>query len=83
MESSAVHCAFIDFSKAFDKIDRSILYAHLMEYGISSKMLQLIVDMHSELKSQVRTNNGYTETFSVDISVLQGNVYPQPCFHST
>ena len=71
MESSDVHCAFIDFSKAFDKIDRSILYAHLMEYGISSKMLQIIVDMYSKLKSQVRTNNGYTETFSLDVGVLQ------------
>ena len=58
MESSNVPCAFIDFSKAFDKVDRNILYAHLMEYGISSKMLQVIVDMYSQLKSQVRTNNG-------------------------
>ena len=72
MESSNVPCAFIDFSKAFDKVDRNILYAHLMEYGISSKMLQIIVDMYSKLKSQVRTNNGYKETFSLDIGVLQG-----------
>ena len=47
MESSNVLCAFIDFSKAFDKVDRNILYAHLMDYGISSKMFQIIVDMYS------------------------------------
>ena len=65
-----INCAFIDFSKEFDKIDRSILYTHLMEYheyAISSKMLQIIVDMYSKLKSQVRTNNGYTDTFPLDI----------------
>ena len=28
--------------------------------------------MYSKLKSQVRTNNGYTETFPPDIVVLQG-----------
>ena len=43
-----------------------------MGYGISSKMLQIIVDMYSKLKSQVRTNNGYTEDFPRDIGVLQG-----------
>ena len=44
----------------------------MIEYGISSKMLQIIVDMYSKLKRQVRTNNGYTETFPLDIGVLQG-----------
>ena len=43
-----------------------------MGNGISSKMLQIIVDMYSKLKSQVRANNGYTEDFPRDIGVLQG-----------
>ena len=30
MESSNVPCAFIDFSKAFDKVDRNILLEHIM-----------------------------------------------------
>ena len=66
-----LHYAFIDYSKTLDEIDRNILYAHLMEYGVSSKMLQIIVDMYSKLKSQIRTHNGYTEALPLDIGVLQ------------
>ena len=32
MVSSNVPCAFIDFSKAFDKVDRNILYAHWYQF---------------------------------------------------
>ena len=74
MESSNIPCAFKYFSKAFDKVDRNILYAHLMKYGISSKMLQIIVDMYSKLKSQVRRNNGYTEASSFVFNPVSENV---------
>ena len=42
-------CAFIDFSKAFDKVVRSILYNKLKKCGISSMMLQIIEDMYSKI----------------------------------
>lgn len=37
-----VYCAFIDFSKAFDTIDRSLLCYKLMREGISSKFLAIV-----------------------------------------
>ena len=43
-------------------------------------MLQIIVDVYSKLKSQVRTNNGYTETFPLDIGVLQRGCLSQTLF---
>ena len=49
-----VFCTFIDFTKAFDSIDRNLLYAKLMGYKISVKMLKMIVNIYSKVKSKVR-----------------------------
>ena len=65
-------CAFIDFSKAFDKVVRSILYNKLKKCGISSMMLQIIEDMYSKIQSKVRTSDGHTDPFPLNIGLLQG-----------
>ena len=69
---SITHCAFIDFTKAFDKIDSSILYDKLKKCGISSMMLRIIEDMYRKIKSKVRTSDGYTDTFPLNTGLLQG-----------
>ena len=65
-------CGFIDFSKAFDTIDRETLYGKLKQCNISSKFLSLIKNMYSQIKCQVRTTEGMSECFSQDKGVLQG-----------
>ena len=34
-----VYCAFVDYSKAFDLVNRSALWCKVLKEGISSKML--------------------------------------------
>ena len=63
---------FSDFSKAFDKINRETLYGKLKQGNISSNFLNLIKNMYSQLKCQVRTTKGMNECFSQDNGVLQG-----------
>ena len=65
-------CAFIDFTKAFDKVVRSILYNKLKKCGISSMMLQIIEDMYSKIQNKVRTSDGHTDPFPLNIRLLQG-----------
>ena len=65
-------CGFIDFSKAVDKIDRETFYGKLKQCNISSKFLNLIKNMYSQLKCQVKTTEGMRECFSQDNGVLQG-----------
>ena len=65
------HCAFIDFTKAFDTIVKSILYDKLKKCDINSIMLRIIEDMYRKIKSKVRTSNGYTDTFPLNIGLLQ------------
>ena len=64
-------CGFIDFSKSFDKIDRKTLYGKLKQCNISSKFLNLIKNMYSQLKCQVKTTEGMSECFSQDNGELQ------------
>ncbi len=72
MTHSKVFCAFIDFSKAFDRIERNILYQKLIRCGISSKMLYMIKNMYSKIKSRVKTTEGSTDTFPLESGVMQG-----------
>ena len=67
-----VYCAFIDFTKAFDCIDRQILYRKLMNSGVSSKMLHILVNMYSKIKSKVRTTEGTTNSFEISTGLMQG-----------
>ena len=71
-KSSDVCLAFIDFTKAFVKINRDILYSKLMDIGVSSKFLNIIVDMYSKMKGRVRTNDGFTAPFNMDNGLMQG-----------
>ena len=80
MVKSDTHCAFIDFSKAFDKIDKLILYNKMMKCDISSMMLQMIVNMYSKIRSKMKTSEGFTDAFPLDIGLLQVNVYRHRCF---
>ena len=54
MTKSDVHCACIDFTKAFDDVNRSILYTRLMARRIDNKMLKIIMNMYSKLKSKIK-----------------------------
>ena len=73
LKKSNVFCAFIDFTKAFDSIDINLLYAKLMGYKISGKMLKMIVNIYSKVKIKVRTEGVIsTGTFNLWMGLMQG-----------
>ena len=45
MHSSGMHLAFIAFSKAFDNVNRNLLYEKVISHGICSKFLKIIESM--------------------------------------
>ena len=65
-------CGFIDFTKAFDKINRDILFKRLKQFHISAKLLNMIKNMYSKLGCQVRTSVGESDHFAQDNGVMQG-----------
>ena len=70
--SSDVYLAFIDLRKAFDTVNRDILYSKLMDIGISSKFLNIIIDMYRKMKCQVRTADGSSTSFSLNNGLMLG-----------
>ena len=72
LSSSGGCCGFIDFSKAFDNVNRETLFKTLKQFQISSKLLNLIQNMYSKLKCQVRTSSGESDMFPQSNGVMQG-----------
>ena len=64
--------AFIDFRKAFDSINRDILWRKLARLGLSSKMIAAVKSLYSNIASRVRLNGHYTDWFAVKTGLRQG-----------
>ena len=67
-------CAFIDFKKAYDTINRPMLWKRLTDIGISGKMFQAVKSLYTSVKSCVRVNSYRTEWFDVNCGLRQGCV---------
>ena len=55
------YCIFVDFSKAFDTVNRNHPFYSLIKSGVHGKMLQLIREVYSNVKAMVRTDEGLTD----------------------
>ena len=58
-------CAFIDFKKAFDLVDRNLLWKRLNETGVKGKMLNALKSLYTSVVSCVRVNGFTTDWFNV------------------
>jgi len=64
--------AFIDFKKAYDSIDRNILWHKLSRMGLNGKLHTAIKSLYCAVKSCVRLNNLHTDWFEVAVGLRQG-----------
>ena len=67
-----VMCAFTDNSKASGYVVRDHLWFKLIKLGIRSKILNSIMSMFENVKSQVKFNNAKGEEFVCYTGVRQG-----------
>ena len=70
----STYTAFIDFSKAFDRVNRNILWSKLGGLGINNncKMLNALKSLYVDVQSCVRVNGYYSEWFDVSNGLKQG-----------
>ena len=78
---SSVHCAFLDASKAFDRLVHSGLFIKLIERKVPKVFLDLIIYWYDGLICQVKWDNQYSDWFAVKAGVCQGGVL-SPDFYS-
>jgi len=56
---STLHIAFVDFSKAFDSVDKEGLWRLLWHYGVPTKVVNFIKGTYNNFRAQVEL---YTKT---------------------
>ncbi|KAJ4446465.1 hypothetical protein ANN_13161 [Periplaneta americana] len=68
-----VHQLFIDFKKAYDSVEREVLYDILIEFGIPKKLVRLIKMCLSETYSRVRIGQFLSDPFPIHCGLKQGD----------
>ena len=70
-----MHVCFIDLQKAYDSVDRELLWKVLTRFGVPIKMLRIIRNFHDGMQVRVRTDDGeHSEWFDVTQALRQGCV---------
>jgi hypothetical protein len=70
--SKKLYCAFIDYKKAFDSVNRTLLWQKLLRCNIDGKMLTVLQNLYKNAKSCVRNSTQCSEFFMCNIGVRQG-----------
>jgi hypothetical protein len=68
-----LYMIFIDLEKAYDKVPRNVMWWALQKHKVSSKYITLNKDMHDNVVTSVRTSDGDTNDFSINIGLHQGS----------
>ena len=71
-QGKKLYCAFVDFKKAFDFVNRDIIWYKLIKLGVRGKMLNVIKSMYAKVKARVKFNNELSELFESYLDVRQG-----------
>ena len=73
-EGQQTDILILDFAKAFDKVNHSLLIHKLQHYGIIGKSVRWIQNWLANRKQSVVIDGSTSDAVSVDSGVLQGSV---------
>ena len=68
-----LYCAFIDFKKAYDSVDRSKLWECLVSLGMHGDFMKALQDMYADVRMRVRLGGRLSSFFSAFAGVKQGD----------
>ena len=69
-----VFTLYLDFCKAFDKVNHYLLIENLKNFGIGGKLLQLLSSYLEDRSQRTVINNIYSEYLPINSGVPQGSV---------
>ena len=68
---------FVDMRKAFDTVQRNLLWYKLSKAGVRGKFLSALQSLYDNVSCTVRVNDQFTPWFKVNAGVKQGClIYP-------
>ena len=76
-----VFIAFVDLSKAFDSVDRELLWSVLKRCGCPPRFIRIIRGLHDGMRLRVRYGGDVSEPFAVTRGVKQGCVLAPVLFN--
>ena len=77
---SKLFVCYLDIQKAFDRMWHNGLFVKLYDLGMRSKLLGIIIDLHTNMKSCVLYKGHKSIYFHIVQGSRQGGVF-SPCFH--
>ena len=81
-EVQELSMCYIDLQKAYDSVDRSLLWKVLARYGVLAKLIPIIRQFHDGMRAGVRLDSGETsEWFAVEQGLRQGCVIAPDSFN--
>ena len=72
LNSANLYVCFVDFDKAFDSVDRSILWRIMRSYSIPEKIVKMVKVMYSGSECAVIDGSGVYDWFQIKTGVKQG-----------
>ena len=73
-KNTTLYATFVDFSKAFDSVDRDLLWFILSKQGVPPKMLAALRNLHQGMEVYVQYMNETSRRFLIRTGVRQGSV---------
>ena len=73
-EKQRLYVCFVDLKRCFDSRNRNALWYKLYNTGIQGKLLRIIRDMYSKVKSCVKHCSSYPDYFEYAVGLRQGEV---------
>ena len=69
-----LYVIFVDMMKCFDSIYRNGLWLKLYKLGLKGKILRIVRDMYTSVKSCVKSCSSYSDYFKYAVGLRQGEV---------
>ena len=69
-----LYLALIDLEKAFDRVPREVIWWSMRKLKIDEWLVRIVQSMYKEVRSRVRVDDKYSNSFDVLVGVHQGSV---------
>ena len=80
-QHSSLYLAFIDLTKAFDTVNRTLLWGILSKFGCTPQFLAVLREFHDGMSARVVLNGLESDPFMVNVGVKQGCVLAPVIFN--
>ncbi|CAF4518527.1 unnamed protein product [Rotaria magnacalcarata] len=65
---------FIDIAKAYDSVNRELLWRICQSYAIPEKLVNLLRMLYKNSKAKVKINGKLSDSFDIETGVMQGGI---------